>query len=110
MGYREAIEAAGAVVLAEMCTGTYHGTYLFYVEHNGQKGVVEAWFGSCSHCDSYLAKIGWDDPTPERLAAFGKDYLDDIQDPAAMLKNYEEQAEWDMEAANAVGFLKGFLN
>ena len=106
MGYRAAIEAAGAEVLDELSTGSYQGTYLFYVNYNGQKGVVEAWYGSCTFCDSYQAEFGWDDPSPERLAAFGQGYLDDIQEPEALLKKYGEQAEWDMEAGEIVSFLK----
>lgn len=109
MGYRAAIEAAGAEVLDELSIGSYQGTYLFYVNYNGQKGVVEAWYGSCTHCDSYQAEFWWDDPTPERLAAFGASYLSDIQKPEDLLKKYEKDAKWDMDAEEAVSFLKRLM-
>jgi hypothetical protein len=110
MGYVEALRAAGAEVHSYESFGDYQGTMLIHLTHNGRTGVVELWYGSCTHCDSYQAEFGWDDPTESQLAAFGASYLDDIQDPAVLLMSAKKDAEWDMEAAEKVAFLERILN
>ena len=107
MGYSEALEAAGAKVINFEQFGDYQGTWYALVEYNGQKGIVEGSYGSCSGCDAFEAEFsyGTDAPTEyggkyrsssyedisreeydkqmaeynQRLSAFGQDYLRDIQ-------------------------------
>ncbi len=57
MGYKEALEAAGCKVLAFEEFGSWQGTWLAFVEYNGEKGIVEGAFGSCSHCDAFMGEF-----------------------------------------------------
>lgn len=79
MGYKEALEAAGAKVLQFQEFGSYQGTWLAEVDYEGKVGWIEGAYGSCSGCDSFEAEFGWDDDEKpdyqERLAEFGKGYL-----------------------------------
>lgn len=93
MSYRSALVAAGATVLNYEAFGSYQGTWLAFVEYNGEKGIVEGSYGSCSGCDAFEAEFGWslydEENTPEqkealsqRLAEFGKRYLTPLYDKA----------------------------
>ena len=63
MGYMESLEMAGAKVLSFKEFGSYQGTWLAIVEFNGEKGIVEGSYGSCSGCDAFEAEFGcYDSP------------------------------------------------
>jgi len=64
MGYQLALEKAGANVLDFQEFGSYQGTWLAFVEYNGEKGIVECSYGSCSGCDAFQAEFDYCD-TPE---------------------------------------------
>ena len=107
MGYKEALEAAGAEVMAFEEFGSYQGDWWAKVRYKGELGWVQGSYGSCSGCDAFEAEFGWDDGTPEKLAEFGRGYLDDLllgQEQA------EEEAsryiEWDSDAQEMVAWLK----
>ncbi len=45
MGYREALEAAGCEVHDFKEFGSYQGTWLAHVTHDGQTGFIEGSYG-----------------------------------------------------------------
>lgn len=100
MSYREAMEAAGAKVLAMKDFGSYQGDWWAKVEFDGQLGWVNGSFGSCSHCDAFEAEFGWsyeDEPdAKERLAKFGASYLNQImtQDEAEARVRADIERGW----------------
>ncbi len=131
MGYREALEAAGAKVLAFKEFGSYQGDWYALVEYNNETGWVHGCYGSCSGCDSFEAEFGYssaesagidmyDDNTrewrkstqddvnayTERLVSFGKTYLDGMFSQSAAEKYAAINSDWDHEAENALKFLK----
>lgn len=59
MGYQLALEKAGAKVLDFQEFGSYQGTWLAFVEYNGEKGIVEGSYGSCSSCDAFQAEFNY---------------------------------------------------
>lgn len=59
MGYKEAIEAAGAKVVAFKEFGSYQGTFFARIEKDGETLFVEGSYGSCSGCDSYQAEFDY---------------------------------------------------
>lgn len=123
MGYKSALEAAGATVLAYKSFGSYQGEWWAKVELTDHEeapvvGWVQGNFGSCSVCDPFQAKMEgfdyrWDDqlmeyidaPEEERqeaLREFGKSYLNHFQtnDEAKawaerILANKEDDEWWD---------------
>lgn len=92
VGYKESFEAAGATVLEYKEFGDYQGTWLAYVVWDGNSGFVVGGYGSCSGCDAFLEEfsdVWWDeDIDPERLAAFGRHYLDQIVSCDELLNEY----------------------
>ena len=60
MGYKTALEAAGAKIVAFESFGSYQGTWLAFVEYRGEKGIVEGAFGSCSYCDAFQREFDYD--------------------------------------------------
>ena len=97
MGYKSALEAAGAEVLAYKMFGNWQGEWWAKVNLDGVVGWVEGSFGSCSVCDPFQSKMDgfdyrWDSvareyvdaPEEERQAAlveFGQSYLTHLQTP-----------------------------
>ena len=119
MGYREAIEAAGAVVHASEDFGDYQGTSWAKVTYQGVTGWVSWGFGSCSGCDAYehwesdFRGSRWNDdsdmdpePSQEELAKFGRNYLDDIMSQERAESEAARDIEWDSEAEKVVSFLR----
>lgn len=103
-GYEGALQAAGCEVLDFKEFGSYQGEWLACVKINGDIGVVEGWYGSCSGCDAFEAEFGWSDREApdyeERLKSFGEGYL-----PALPFDHYVvrfekrvKDREWDDEA------------
>ena len=71
MGYRQALEKAGCNVLAFEEFGSYQGEWYAFVEYNGEKGIVQGSYGSCSGCDAFQAEFSYSD---ERSESNGKYY------------------------------------
>jgi hypothetical protein len=113
MSYREALEAAGAEVLAFKEFGSYQGDWIAKVSYEGDTFFIRDYYGSCSGCDAFEAEVGYDfnpDRTEytQRVAAFGKEYLE----PSARL-TYEqvlakasENISWDSDAEDMVKFVE----
>jgi hypothetical protein len=121
MGYCEAMEAAGAKVLAFQEFGSYQGEWYAKVEYNGEVGWVQGSYGSCSGCDAFEGEFGytWYDDLSEdekaeyqrRLADFGRTYLDTIlpqEKQEELLNNVVEEDHWYYEDYQAtLEFVKG---
>lgn len=130
MGYQAAMEAAGAVVHEFEQFGSYQGAWWAKVTYNGETGWVSGYYGSCSGCDAFQGEFGfisdrcneheWDDEQNEeceeckksaleynqRLATFGKEYLDQIIDSEQAITEAKRNIEWDLEAVNMVKWLE----
>lgn len=65
MGYSEALEKAGCNIIAFKEFGSYQGTWLAFVEYNGEKGIIEGYYGSCSGCDAFEAEFCMIEPTED---------------------------------------------
>lgn len=106
MGYKSALEAAGATIHAFKEFGSYQGEWVAKVTYKGETGWIEGNYGSCSGCDAFQMEFGYDDSDkgcdeheyetdpaikllcPDctdaaagyaiRLKAFGETYLDTI--------------------------------
>lgn len=117
MSYKEALEAAGAEVVAFEMFGSYQGDWLAKVRFDGETFWLRDYFGSCSVCDAFEAELGWepwgDDSQEEKDAyaakvkEFGARYLE----PQERL-TYEKalavagENTWDSEADAMVAFVK----
>ena len=105
--YGEALESAGAYIHAIKYFGTYQGDIWAKVTYKEKTGWVRLSYGSCSGCDAFEAEFGWDeDIAQERLAAFGKDYLDEILTQEEAEKKASEDISWDLDAEKALDFIK----
>jgi hypothetical protein len=58
MSYEEALEVAGAKVLAFEEFGDYQGTWWAKVCYKGEVGWVSGSYGSCSSCDAFEDEFG----------------------------------------------------
>lgn len=129
MSYQEAMEAAGAEVLAFEEFGSYQGDWWAKVRYKGETGWVQGSYGSCSGCDAFEEEIGYgsehcddhryrgssDCPACQevhtaynkKLAEFGRGYLDDL---LLTQEKAEEEAgryiEWDSEAQAMVDWIR----
>ena len=106
MSYREALEAAGAEVLEFAEFGSYQGDWWAKVKVNDEVGFIHGYYGSCSGCDAFEAEFGFDDPTPEKLVAFGKEYLDEVLSFDQAIARASSDLEWDLDAKEAMDFIK----
>lgn len=77
MGYSEALEKAGCKVIDFNEFGSYQGTWLAFVEYNGEKGIVQGSYGSCSGCDAFQAEFDWSDEPTEKDGKYYKTYWAD---------------------------------
>lgn len=129
MSYQQAMEAAGARILAFEQFGSYQGEWYALVDFDGQRGWVNGSYGSCSGCDAFESEFGWVEPGTvgdeiwdgtdyrpateadvagyrRRLADFGRQYL------AHPLTQEEAEAhaaadiEWDSAAESMLAFVK----
>ena len=128
MSYQEALEAAGAEVLEFENFGSYQGDWWAKVRYKGELGWVRGSYGSCSGCDAFEVEFGraegdcgehsynHKDDCPacqeakkkydERMADFGRGYLDDLL--LSQEKAEEEAArnlEWDCDAQAMLDWL-----
>ena len=111
MSYQESLEAAGARVLDFAHFGDWQGSWAALVEYQGQRGWVQGSFGSCDHCDAFQAEFDWDsdfacEDVQERLAQFGRSYLDDLQTTEQVLRRYDADSSWDLESESAALWIR----
>jgi len=111
MSYRESLEAAGARVLDFAHFGDWQGSWMALVEYQGQRGWVQGFFGSCDHCDAFQAQFDWDsdfacEDVQQRLAQFGRTYLDDMQTTEQVLRYYYADSDWDSDSASAAAWVR----
>ena len=111
MSYEQALEAAGARVLAFQEFGDWQGSWLALVEYQGQRGWVQGSYGSCDYCDAFQSEFSWDSDfacqdVQERLAQFGRDYLDDLQSTEQVLRQYDADSSWDSESEDAAFWIR----
>lgn len=131
MSYQQAMEAAGAYVADFEEFGSYQGDWWAKVEFNGRTGFVRGYFGSCTGCDAFQGEFGyheercdehrWKRPEEfadcpsckskaasyqERLAAFGAEYLEDIQSAETAVMNASRNLDWDSDARAMVDWIK----
>lgn len=133
MSYQQALEAAGATVLAFESFGSYQGDWYAKVVYQGEIGWIGGNYGSCSGCDAFQAEFGWDEDYCEdhefavrdaegcpacaaakakyqqRLAAFGRTYLDGIYPQEKQEEVLREQCKdeyWGDDYAEALKFVE----
>lgn len=123
MGYKLALEAAGAIVHHYEEFGSYQGDWLALVEYQEQVGWIHGCYGSCSGCDAFEAEFGWSqeefcsehrygeegrddcedckiasEKYHKRLVDFGKHYLEDLKSQKEIEKATKQNWDWDMDA------------
>lgn len=128
--YKEAMEKAGAEVELFEEFGDYQGSWWAKVSYKGKAGWVNGSFGSCSGCDAFLGEFDYEgykceehryesdekssncddckkkkSEYDERLAEFGKGYLDEILTKDEAIKKASENIEWDMDAQGMIDFI-----
>lgn len=111
MSYQESLVAAGARVLDFAHFGDWQGSWMALVEYQGQRGWVQGSFGSCDYCDAFQSEFDWDsdfacEDVQQRLAQFGRTYLDDLQTTEQVLRQYDSDAEWDTDSASAAAWVR----
>jgi hypothetical protein len=111
MSYRQSLEAAGARIIAFEHFGDWQGSWVALVEYQGETGWVHGWFGSCTECDAFQSEFGFDDDFKseyerERLASFGRTYLEGLMPIDNLLRHYLADSEWDTEAADVVFWIR----
>ena len=129
MSYEQALEAAGAKVLASERFGSYQGDWFALVEYEGRRGYVHGAYGSCSGCDDFEAEFDVDNekcqkhrydrdsPTcaacdaakveyQRRLVEFGRDYLDQLLTQAEAEALASKNLAWDADAHEMLKWLK----
>jgi hypothetical protein len=109
-GYRRALEAAGAEVLAFEEFGSYQGRWVAKVRHGGEVKWISDYYGSCSGCDAFEAEFGWhaEDQADyqQRLAEFGDEYLEDAQTFEQVLKMFSDASDWDLDSEDAAEWVE----
>jgi len=111
MSYRDSLIAAGARVIAYEHFGDWQGSWIALVEYQGQQGWVQGAFGSCDYCDAFQSQFDWDtdfacEDVKDRLAQFGRSYLDDLQTTEQILRKYNEDSSWDSESEDAAFWIR----
>lgn len=117
MGYRKAVEAAGALVHDYQMFGSYQGDFFMLVTYKGSNGVIKGSFGSCSGCDAFEAEFDNAYPSTEdekeKLKRFGESYLKEmltLDEATNLIKGYENNFEWDEDAKDVAKWLKNLHN
>jgi len=130
MSYYQAMEAAGANVLAFQSFGSYQGDWWAKVEFNDITFFVSGSYGSCSGCDAFEGEFGWENGRcsdheydeagsvgcPEcaergitfqkRLSDFGLAYLTNPWTQEEAIKEASRNLDWDSDAQEMVDWLK----
>jgi hypothetical protein len=111
MGYIEALNAAGGDVVESEFFGSYQGEW---VARLADGRVIVASFGSCGWCDSFNVEFGYDDPDEQKLADFGREYLEGAYTVGSaewdrLLADYRERAPWGYDDAAVLSYLERFV-
>ena len=111
MSYEESLVAAGARVLAFSHFGDWQGSWVAFVDYQGQRGWVQGAFGSCDYCDAFQSEFSWDsdftcESVQEQLAQFGRNYLNDLQTTEQILRQYDTDADWDEESESVAFWVR----
>lgn len=107
MSYKEALEAAGAEILAFKYFGDYQGAWYGKVKFNNHIGWITDYFGSCDVCDAFQSDFGDKEQTSqENLAIFGLEYLDNILSQDEIEKYAKKNICWDSAVIDIFKFLK----
>ena len=110
MGYREAIEAAGAKVLAFETFGSYSGDWIAHIEIDGKTCWLHDYYGSCSGCDAFESEFSWNkEETSDNLAAFGKTYVDDPKTDEEIIKIASKHSDCSVEDEAMLKWVKSQL-
>lgn len=119
-GYQEALEAAGAKVLAFDKFGSYQGDWIAKVEYDGQTFWVHDYYGSCSGCDAFEGDLGyyWEgsqyndydsrEAYDRAVAEFGKQYLEPSERMTydEIHKYASQHKSWDSDAEDMIKFVE----
>lgn len=130
MSYQEALEAAGANVELFETFGSYQGEWIAKI---GPNEYVMGTYGSCSGCDAFESEFGWDRDGhcekhcyeygtnvhetcsnciegaklyQQRLADFGKTYLDTSYTKEELLKQFEDRGYIGEDDQELINWLK----
>ena len=111
MSYQDSLVAAGARVLAFQEFGDWQGSWVALVEYQGQRGWVQGAYGSCDYCDAFQSEFSWDSDfacqdVQEQLVQFGRCYLNDLQTTEQILRQYDADADWDSDSADAAAWVR----
>lgn len=131
MAYIEALEVAGATILAYESFGSYQGDWFAKVSYQNRVFWVHGSYGSCSGCDAFEAEFGFnfhdhgeeyfnpykvEDLLPgcescedykTRLIAFGLSYLTSGEMTQTEAEtDASRNLEWDSDAQEMVDFVK----
>lgn len=116
MSYRDALEAAGAEVLEFEYFGEYSGSWFAKVAYGNEIGYVQGWYGSCTVCDAFQSEFysefdseQSEEASQEKLAAFGKHYLETILPVEHYIKMYESGKYFSLEEEEVMHWLNGQL-
>lgn len=106
-GYQDALEAAGAEVLAYKEFGTYQGDWVALVRYGGKTSWIRDYFESCCGCDAleHFQSFGADRSEED----IGKWACDNILDNPLTLEEvrskFEGDRSWDMNAEKALAWI-----
>lgn len=135
MGYKLALEMAGATVHVFEEFGSYQGDWLAKVTYKSKTGWINGWYGSCSGCDAFQAEFDvvstghgnhgmatyhdplWEDDFQDdceecqelkkALAEFGTGYLKDMQTQKEIEHYLEgEASDWDLTHDDMLRFVR----
>lgn len=129
MGYKLALEKAGAKVLEFKEFGSWQGDWYAKVKFKGKIGWINGCYGSCSGCDAFQAEFDYDDfygceehrydkqenckeckkhkkDYYKRLAEFGARYLEDIKTQKEIEEEAAKYANFSLEDEEALIWLK----
>lgn len=126
MGYRDALVAAGAEVIAFHEEDDWQGRWAAIVHQDGEDLAILGHFGSCSGCDAYQAEFEYSCPwcdehycdaqenCPDcaaaveqhatKLAEFGRGYVECAMPVAEAIANLDEDFDGEI-----LDFLKEYL-
>jgi hypothetical protein len=128
VSYAQAMEMAGAEILAFEQFGSYQGEWYAKVRYEGEVGWVQGSYGSCSGCDAFEAEFGYGDHEHceehryqsgevqcidcriakneymVRMVDFGKGYLT-LQTQDWAVKEASRNLEWDSDAQEVLNWL-----
>lgn len=109
--YQKALEAAGANVLEFQEFGDWQGSWVALVIYEGERSWVQGSFGSCTGCDAFQNEFEWDsdftcESVQDRLAQFGRTYLNDLMTTEEVLREYDRDSEWDSDSEQAASWVR----